>query len=92
MDLEKLRKQVKGVKIQKDVPLPEHISKRINIGPLPLKEMSEGDSFLLSAKDEDELDKMLHSLRVRLSRFTQSNPDFKFSSTKEGLGIRVWRV
>lgn len=92
MDLEKLKKQVRGVKIQSDVPLPERISKRINIGPLPLLEMNPGDSFVLTAKNEDEQEKMLHSLRVRLSRFTQSNPDFKFSSTKEGKGIRVWRV
>jgi len=92
VELEKLRKQVRGLKIEKGVPLPSRISKRINIGPLPLTDMNHGDSLFIEAKNEEELEKMLHSLRVRLSRFTQSNPDFKFSSTKEGMGIRVWRT
>lgn len=91
--LDQLRNEVKGkkMKIERNVPLPEHISSRINIGPLPLKEMEVGDSFFLSCSEE-QINKMLTSLRVRLSRFTQNHPDFKFSSTKEGKGIRVWRV
>ena len=79
------------MKIEKDVPLPDRIAKRINIGPLPLTDLKVGDSILVECSPE-EINKVLHSVRVRLSRFKQSNKDFNFSSTKDKKGVRIWRV
>jgi hypothetical protein len=79
------------MKIDKDVPLPPRIAKRITIGPLPLKELSVGDSILVECAAE-ECDQVLHSVRVRLSRFKAMNSGYKFSSSKDKKGVRIWRV
>jgi hypothetical protein len=80
------------MKIDRNVPLPDRIAKRFRIGPLPLAEMNVGDSFVIEIDADDaELSRILHSLRVRLNRFTQKNPKFKFSSSKDKKGLRVWR-
>ena len=81
------------MKIDRNVPLPERIAKRVRIGPLPLDDMNVGDSFLIEMEGSDaELSRILHSLRVRLNRYTQKNPKHKFSSSKDKKGLRVWRV
>lgn len=79
------------MKIDKNVPLPDRIAKRTSIGPLPLAELNVGDSILVEC-NQAEMEKVLHSVRVRLSRFAQANKGYKFSSTKENKGIRIWRV
>ena len=79
------------MKIDKNVPLPPRIANRITIGPLPLKDLKVGDSILIDA-EEAEIDRMLHSLRVRLARFAAKHADYKFSSAKVKNGVRVWRV
>ena len=79
------------MKIDKGVPLPDRIAKRITVGPLPLADLGVGDSFLVECTPE-ELERVLHSVRVRLSRFAQTNKGYKFSSTKDKKGVRIWRV
>lgn len=83
------------MKIERNVPLPERIAKRFRIGSLPLDSLVVGDSFFIEINESvEEMKRILHSLRVRLGRFSQKNPKVKFSATvmeKEG-GIRVWRV
>ena len=80
------------MKIDKGVPLPNRIAKRKTVGPLPLADMEKGDSIFIKCVDEDEATHVLKSLRVRLSRFSRDNPDFKFSSSKCKGGVRLWRV
>lgn len=81
------------MKIEKDIPLPNRIAKRFRIGPLPLTDMVPGDSLFIEVNESDaEIARILHSLRVRLGRFTSQHPEFKFSSSREGQGIRVWRA
>jgi len=81
------------MKIDRNVPLPDRIAKRFRIGPLPLDDMNVGDSFLIEIDSNDaELTRILHSLRVRLNRYTQKHPKHKFSSSKDKKGLRVWRV
>ncbi len=79
------------MKIDKGVPLPDRIAKRVTVGPLPLADLAVGDSFLLECSP-GEVDRILHSVRVRLSRFKQLNKGYNFSSTKDKKGVRVWRV
>jgi hypothetical protein len=80
------------MKIDKNVSLPPRIANRVSIGPLPLKELNPGDSILVECS-EDDMQKVLHTVRVRLSRFSKQNPKFKFSSSldKKGDGVRIWR-
>lgn len=80
------------MKIDKGVPLPSRIAKRKTVGPLPLSDMEVGDSIFIKCADEEESEHVLKSLRVRLSRFSNKNPDYKFSSSKGKNGVRVWRV
>lgn len=79
------------MKIDRGVPIPERIAKRVNIGPLPLSELNIGDSILIECGPE-EIERVLHSVRVRLSRFKNSNKGLRFSSTKDKKGIRIWRT
>lgn len=79
------------MKIERGVPLPSRIANRVTIGPLPLKELNVGDSILIECA-KNELRKVLHSVRVRLSRFSKANPKYKFSSSEEPKGVRIWRV
>jgi hypothetical protein len=79
------------MKIDSNVPLPPRIAGRVRIGPLPLLELEIGDSILVEC-EPDEVERVLHSVRVRLSRFRSKNRSFKFSSTAEKKGVRIWRV
>lgn len=79
------------MKIDSNVPLPDRIAKRVTIGPLPLKELAVGDSILVECS-ADETDRVLHSVRVRLSRFQQKNKGMRFSSSTDKKGVRIWRV
>ncbi len=78
------------IKIEKGIPIPSRIAKRVRVGDLPLGELDEGDSLLVECTDEEK-DRVIHSLRVRLGRFTKKEPKFKFSSTKVQGGVRIWR-
>jgi len=80
------------MKIDKNVSLPLRIANRVTIGPLPLKDLNSGDSILVECSD-NEMQKVLHTVRVRLSRFSKKNPKYKFSSSidKKGNGVRIWR-
>lgn len=79
------------MKIDKGVPLPSRIANRVTIGPLPLEELSIGDSILIECSP-DETQRVLHSVRVRLSRFANKNKGYKFSSSPDKKGVRIWRV
>lgn len=79
------------MKIDKNIPLPPRIANRVRVGPLPLAELKIGDSILVEC-DEQEIVRVLHSVRVRLTRFSAQNKGFKFSSSKTKGGIRIWRV
>jgi len=80
------------MKIDKGVPLPPRIAKRVKIGPLPLKDLQVGDSILIDCKTDEEADQVLHNVRVRLSRFKKQHPDYNFSSSISKGGVRIWRV
>jgi hypothetical protein len=79
------------MKIDKNVPLPKHLASRFRIGSLPLSDLTVGDSILVEC-GPDDLDRVLHSVRTRLSRFHSKNKTFRFSSTAEKKGIRIWRI
>lgn len=79
------------MKIERGVPLPERLAKRIRIGPLPLRELAVGDSILVEC-GEEEIERVLHSIRVRLSRFRSNNKSYNFSSTRDKKGVRIWRI
>ena len=79
------------MKIDKNVPLPSRIANRVTIGPLPLKELHVGDSILIECT-VDETQRVLHSVRVRLSRFAKHNKGYKFSSSPDKKGVMIWRV
>ena len=79
------------MKIDRDVPLPDRIAKRVTIGPLPLSDLNVGDSILVEC-GTDEIERVLHSVRVRLSRFQQKNKGMRFSSSTDKKGVRIWRV
>lgn len=78
------------VKIEKGIPVPSRIASRVRVGNLPLGDLESGDSILVECSNEEK-DRVIHSLRVRLGRFTKKEPEFKFSSTKVPEGIRIWR-
>lgn len=80
------------MKIDKGVPLPARIAKRVKIGPLPLKSLQVGDSILIDCSSDEEADRVLHNVRVRLSRFKNQNSGFDFSSSIVKGGVRIWRV
>lgn len=79
------------MKIDNNVPLPKHLAGRVRIGSLPLFDLDVGDSILVECSP-DEIERVLHSVRVRLSRFRSKNKAFRFSSAAEKKGIRIWRV
>jgi hypothetical protein len=78
------------MQIEKGVPIPSHIANRVSVGHIPLGELGKGDSILIECSSEEK-ERIVHSIRVRLGRFTAKNPDFKFSSAKVEEGIRIWR-
>lgn len=78
------------MQIEKNVPMPPRIANRIRLGHIPLGELNSGDSILIECPDSEK-DRIIHSIRVRLGRFSVRNPEFKFSSTKVQEGVRIWR-
>lgn len=78
------------MQIEKNIPLPKHIALRVRVGPLPLGKLEVGDSILVECK-EHEKERMIHSIRVRLGRFSKQNIGYKFSASKVEEGIRIWR-
>ena len=85
-----------SIKIEKGVPLPSHLSERVSVGPLPLREMKVGDSIVVDAATLRELERKMKALRMRLARFSNKSPHYKFRVAKEtdssGTHIRIWRV
>lgn len=81
------------ITIEKDIPLPLSLQNRVKVGYLPIAELELGDSFFVEMS-QSEIDRALHSIRVRLTRYGSMNRDKKFSSSKapDGSGIRVWRT
>jgi len=81
------------MKIEKGVPLPPRLSERVEVGPLPLREMKVGDSILVPAATQRELERKLVSCRIRLARFSRKHRHYKFRLAKESeRGLRIWRV
>lgn len=78
------------MQIEKGIPLPKRIADRVRVGPLPLGELDVGDSILVECP-EHEKDRIIHSIRVRLGRFSNRNMGYKFSATKVEEGVRIWR-
>lgn len=78
------------MQIEKNIPLPKRISERIRIGHLPLGELEVGDSILVPCADTEK-NRIIHSIRVRLGRFSKRNAGYVFSATKVEEGIRIWR-
>lgn len=85
------------MRIEKNVPLPKGLSDRIDLGPIPLKELRVGDSISITANTKKELDKKIRALRMRCLRFSKKHPHYKFriafeKGTNNTQQIRVWRV
>ena len=85
------------MKIDKGIPLPNSVTDRIMVGPLPLKEMKVGDSIRVDAANGQEFKRKITSLRVRVRRFSNKYPQYKFSVIKcnsrtSGNYIRIFRV
>ena len=78
------------MQIEKGVPLPKRIADRVRVGPLPLGDLDVGDSILVTCSDADK-DRIMHSILVRLGRFSNRNMGYKFSATKVDEGVRIWR-
>ena len=85
------------MRIERNVPLPKHLADRVTLGPLPLSDMKVGDSIVVGANSKKDLLRKVKSVRMRLLRFTQKRPNFKFRTARE-VGpnnvaqIRIWRV
>jgi hypothetical protein len=67
-------------KIEKKVPIPA----RTTTQKYPFRDMEVGDSFV--ATDGGK------SVLVAASAFTRRNPEYRFTTRKEGDGIRIWRI
>ena len=84
------------MKIDRGIPLPNNLSERVPVGPLPLSEMKVDDSIRVDAKNARELERKYNACRIRLQRFTKKRPHFKFKLAKDsdskGPHIRIWRV
>jgi len=80
------------IMIEKDVPLPDRITKREPIGYLPLLEMEVGNSFKVPVKTKEEMKKKTRTLRTRVYRFNKRYPDYLFSVVQGIDHIRVYRV
>ncbi len=85
------------IRIEKNVPLPKGLSDRIDLGPIPLKELRVGDSISITGSTKKELDKKIRSVRMRCLRFSKKHPHYKFRiAFEKGINntqqIRVWRV
>jgi len=80
------------ITIEKDVPLPDRITKREFIGHLPLLDMAIGDSFKIPVKTKEEMKKKAKTLRTRVHRFHKRNPNYLFSVVKGIDHVRVYRV
>ena len=84
------------MKIEKGVPLHPRLSKRVEVGPLPLANMKVGDSIRVDAKNVHELERKYNACRIRYQRFTRKNPHIIFrickDSDSKGPYLRIWRV
>lgn len=70
-------------KIEKGIPQPARSGGRYS--KYPFREMKVGDSFLAETSDASVI-------RSNVAVFSRRNPGYKFSTRKEGTGIRVWRI
>ena len=68
-------------KIEKGVPKPA----RAGYSKYPLRKMEVGDSFFIETGDPSVI-------RSNVTIFSKRNPGYKFSTRKEGTGIRIWRI
>ena len=84
------------MKIDKGVPLPVHLTERVEVGDLPLKKMKVGDSIRVDAQSQKELERKLLSCRMRTSRFAKKHRHYKFKVARgtddSGPHLRIWRV
>jgi hypothetical protein len=77
-----------AIKIDKNVPLPNKISRRI----YPFDLMEIGDSFLVKLKDTEALAVQKQKIYLASWRFTQVHPDKKFTTSSYNDEVRVWRI
>lgn len=69
-------------KIEKGIPQPA----RNGCTKYPLRQMKVGESFFVGESTNASV------VRSNIALFSKRNPDYKFSTRKEGTGIRVWRI
>jgi hypothetical protein len=66
-------------KIEKSIPLPKRATK------YPLEKMEVGDSFLINKYKH-------HNFTYANKWAIKYQPEWKFYSSREGEGVRVWRI
>lgn len=74
--------------IEKNIPLPSKISRRI----YPFNEMEIGDSFLIELKDTQSRSIQKQKIYLASWRFSQVHPDKKFTTASFNNEVRVWRI
>lgn len=75
-------------KIEKNIPLPKKIRRRI----YPFDEMDVGDSFLVKLKETENLPIQKQKIYLASWRFSQVHPEKKFTTASFGSEVRIWRV
>lgn len=77
-----------GYKIEKGIPIEWEYSSKY-----PWRGMEIGDSFFVPPADfEGKKTDIVYTLRTAAYCFSRKNPEFRFTVSKQGDGIRVWRV
>ena len=77
-----------AIKIEKGVPLPNRISRRI----YPFDKMLIGDSFLVKLNNEVKISIQKQKIYLAAWRFSQVHPETKFTTASYQNEVRVWRI
>lgn len=75
---------MKKIKIEKNIPLPPKRNK------YPFNKMEIGDSIFCAGKNTKLLRASVFSASAQWAK--RNNKGVKFTSAKEGSGIRIWRI
>jgi hypothetical protein len=74
--------------IEKNVPLPKKVSKRI----YPFNEMEIGESFLVAIEENQNTYNQKQKIYMAMWRFCQVHPDKKFTTASYCNEVRIWRI
>lgn len=77
-----------GFVIDKNVPIPKKVNRRI----YPFYKMEVGESFLVSIDDEKNKFTQKQRIYIAIWRFCQVETEMKFTTSSIDGGVRVWRI